>query len=159
MRDGDFVLAKQSSPARKRAPGRKPRTKRPTGKGTGAGLPASKKSSGLSEWLSPKNIQESIKSVNNVRGIVKNCLNYLQQADQMLETFYVTSNSLRETGVLDKIVKSRGKNLTTEDFTGILAALMSSPLGGHLFKSMAGGSDEPDSSQPQGSPAPPNTQG
>lgn len=148
LRDGDVILAKQtptpSPPPRRRPPtARRPARKvRPkAGAGTPA-TPAKRKSRGLTEWLTPKNIQKSLTSVSNLRGMVKNGLQYLQQADKMLETFYVTSNSLRESGVLEKLVKSRGKNLTTEDFTGILAALMSSPLGGQLFKAMSGGSSD-----------------
>lgn len=99
---------------------------------TGAG------SNKLSKLLTPENVQESIKGVGNLRKMVKSGLGYLQQADQVLETLYATSNSLRETGVLDKLIKQRGKNLSTEDFTNILMALMSSPIGGQLFKGSGG---------------------
>lgn len=85
--------------------------------------------------LSPKNLQESLKTVGNLRTMVKNWMQYLHQADQLLDTIFLTSNSLKETGVLDKLIKSKGKNLKTEDFTNILMALMNSPVGAHLFKS------------------------
>ncbi|WP_245575855.1 hypothetical protein [Alicyclobacillus contaminans] len=84
--------------------------------------------------LSPKNLQDTLKSVGNLRGTVKNWLQYLQQADQLLDTLYVASNSLKETGVLDKLVKHKGRNLNTEDFTNILMALMNTPVGAQLFK-------------------------
>lgn len=144
----DIGLAKQTN-SPKRNPVRRPastsnakqRAKKPAA--TIAPIkPGAKKSGGLSDLLSPKNLTESLKTVNGLRGTVKNWLRYLQQADQMLETFYVTSTSLRETGVLEKLIKNKGKNLTTEDLTGILAALMSSPIGGQLFKSSGDGDDK-----------------
>ncbi|MCL6631960.1 MAG: hypothetical protein K6T63_04935 [Alicyclobacillus herbarius] len=95
----------------------------------------------LSKLLSPKNLQESLKTVGTLRNFVKNGLNYLQQADRLLDTLYVTSNSLKESGVLEKIIKNRGRNLTTEDFTNILMALMNSPLGGQVLKGSGGGGD------------------
>jgi hypothetical protein len=107
----------------------------------------------LSKLLSPENIQETIKSVGNLRTQVKKWMVYLQQADQVLDTIFVTSNSLRETGVLDKIVKQRGKNLSTEDFTNILVALMNSPAGSQLLKSVGGGGNEGEAEEPVASPA------
>ena len=92
----------------------------------------------LSKLLSPKNIGESVKTVTNLRSMVKNWMRYLGQADQVLDTLFVTTNSLKESGVLEKIAKQKGKNLNTEDFTNVLIALMNSPIGGQLFK----GSDE-----------------
>ncbi|GGJ02740.1 hypothetical protein GCM10010885_10110 [Alicyclobacillus cellulosilyticus] len=113
--------------------------------------PAPKK--GLSALLSPENMQESMKAVGNLRRFIRSCAQYLQQADQMLETFYVTSNALKETGVLEKLVKHRGKNLSTEDFANILAALMNSPLGAQLFKGAGGG----ESRETQSTSAPRNS--
>jgi hypothetical protein len=100
-----------------------------------------KKKSGLGKFLSPQNIQESLKSVGNLRSMVKNWLGYLQQADTLLDTVYATSNSLKDSGVLEKIVKQRGKNMTTDDFTSILIALMNSPVGSQVLKSMGSKSD------------------
>ncbi len=143
----DIGLAKQTNIRRNasRRPSGTSNAKQRAKKPASASTPAksvAKKSGGLSDLLSPKNLSESLKAVNGLRGTVKHWLRYLQQADQMLETFYVTSNSLRETGVLEKLVKNKGKNLTTEDLTGILAALMSSPIGGQLFKSSGDGDDK-----------------
>lgn len=130
---------------------KRPGTKAGAGKGrpktgsqatsTGKKPAAQSKNSSLSQLLSPKNLQESLKTVGNLRGTVKNWMRYLQQAEQMLDTFYVTSNSLKESGVLDKLVKYKGRNLTTEDFTSILVALMNSPIGGQIFKGSAAGDD------------------
>ncbi|QSO47649.1 hypothetical protein [Alicyclobacillus mengziensis] len=144
---------------------RKPKARRPAAKTSNlpsakSGTSAKSKNSSLSKLLSPENIQETIKSVGNLRTQVKKWMVYLQQADQVLDTIFVTSNSLRETGVLDKIVKQRGKNLSTEDFTNILVALMNSPAGSQLLKSMGGGSSESESeSEPQESVPSPAGQG
>lgn len=91
--------------------------------------------------------------MGNLRTQVKKWMVYLQQADQVLDTIFVTGNSLRETGVLDKIVKQRGKNLSTEDFTNILVALMNSPAGSQLLKSIGGGSSESEAQESVASPA------
>jgi hypothetical protein len=102
--------------------------------------PTGKAAKGLGHLLSPKGIQETLKTVGSLRTSVKQWLQYLQQADQILDTIFITSSSLKETGVLEKIVKQKGKNLSTEDFTNILIALMNTPIGGQLLKS--GGSTE-----------------
>lgn len=124
--------------------------------GSASGSTTAKKPSGLSKLLSPKNIQQSLKTVGSLRNVVKNWLQYLQQADQVLDTFYVTSNSLKETGVLDKIVKSRGKNLTSEDFTNVLVALMNSPMGSQLLRSIGGRDKEVSAPATSATPAAPN---
>lgn len=108
-----------------------------------------KKKSSIGKFLSPQNIQESLKSVGNLRSMVKNWLGYLQQADTLLDTVYATSNSLRDSGVLEKIVKQKGKNMTTDDFTSILIALMNSPVGSQVLKSMTGSSDSTSNSAEQ----------
>lgn len=147
-RRSDFQLAKSNQPKALPAP-RKPGAVKKTGPAKkksltqGSGQPAGKtgkKSSGLSNLLTPEHIQDSLKSVGTLRKSLKSWLNYLQQADQMLETIYVTSNSLKETGVLDKLIKQRGKNLTTDDFTNILIALMNSPVGSQVLKGSGGDS-------------------
>lgn len=103
-----------------------------------------KRAAPLSQLLTPKTLQESVKTVTNLRGMVKTWLQYLNQADQVLDTLFVTTNSLKESGVLDKLVKQRGKNLTTEDFTNVLMALMNSPLGGQMLKGLGdNGETEP----------------
>ncbi|WAH36903.1 hypothetical protein [Alicyclobacillus dauci] len=128
---------------------RKPTTSQNQGKKrsaqvqSGGTSSSQKKPSNLSKLLSPKNVQETVKTVGNLRGMVKNWLGYLQQADRVLDTVFVTTNSLKESGVLDKLVKNKGKNLSTEDFTSILGALMSSPIAsGFLGGGGGSGSDE-----------------
>ncbi|MDQ0191390.1 hypothetical protein JI721_05960 [Alicyclobacillus cycloheptanicus] len=131
----DIRLAKGNlrQPAKSaRRPARRKPVARPRPKSRPATVTPAKKNH-LGDLLTPKNIQESIKSVGSLRNTVKNWMKYLQQADQILDTLFVTSNSLRESGVLDKLVKNKGKNLTTEDFTNVLMALMNSPLGSQVL--------------------------
>ncbi|MBX6352063.1 MAG: hypothetical protein IRZ10_01910 [Thermoflavifilum sp.] len=101
-------------------------------------------------------LQDSLKTVGNLHGMVRKGLNYLQQADQILETVVVTGNSLKETGILDKLTKRRGKDLTTDDFTNLLIALMNSPVGHRFFKSLGakdGQSSGATANPPGGPPA------
>lgn len=135
------------APSTRTAAKKRPVKKKPKKNAVATQAPAkaSTKGNSLSKLLSPENLQETLKSVGTLRGQVKNWLRYLQQADQVLDTVFVTSTSLRESGVLDKIIKQRGKNLSTEDFTNILVALMNSPAGSQIFKSFAGGGNEEDS--------------
>jgi hypothetical protein len=117
----------------------------------GSTLPATKKSTSLSQLLTPKNLQESLKTVVNLRTMVKNWLQYLNQADQVLDTLFITSSSLKESGVLEKLVKQKGKNLTTEDFTNILIAFMNSPLGGQFLKGVGSGQNKNEQTPAQAS--------
>jgi hypothetical protein len=136
---------KRARPGAKRNAGL-PAVRQPGNPSTGKKEKAAK---GLGHLLSPKGIQETLKTVGSLRTSVKQWLQYLQQADQILDTIFITSSSLKETGVLEKIVKQKGKNLSTEDFTNILIALMNTPIGGQLLKS--GGSTEtqpPESGSP-----------
>lgn len=139
----DIRLAKQPMQKNPRKPvGRRPpkvKPKAPLLPATNAG---SSSKNQISKLLSPKNLQQSIKTVGNLRNSVKSWIQYLNQADQMLDTLFVTSSSLKESGVLDKLVKQKGKNLTTDDFTSILIALMNSPIGGQLFKSSSSEDEE-----------------
>lgn len=120
--------------------------KTPARSGGRSGAPAQAKAGNKapapSQLLTPKNMQDTLKTVGNLRNMVKNWLNYLQQADKMLDTFYVTTGALKESGVLDKLLKFKGRNLTTEDFTNILAALLSSPLAEGFLKGSGGNSGE-----------------
>ncbi|MCL6636551.1 MAG: hypothetical protein K6T26_01270 [Alicyclobacillus sp.] len=141
----------QRSPRRTTAALPAPRRHRPAA----ASPPAAKSSqpgTGLSKLLNPKNLQDSLKAVNNLRTTVKHWLGYLQQADQLLDTLHSTTQQLRETGVLEKLVKHRGKNLTTEDYTNLLVALMNSPLGSQFMKSLHG--SHPDQPPAEGSTSP-----
>lgn len=130
--------------AKKAPPKRKPPAIRPV---KIPPKPPAKKPSGLSKLLSSENIQETVKTVGNLRGMVKNWVQYLNSADQMLDNLFLTTNSLKETGVLDKLVKHKGRNLSTDDYTNILIALMNSPIGGQVLKGLGGGNKQSDTSE------------
>lgn len=95
----------------------------------------------LGKVLTPKNFQESMNSITSLRGFFKQVSKYVQQADNLLDTLFVTANSLQESGVLKKLAESKGKNLGTSDLTNILMALMNSPLGSNIFKRLGNGDD------------------
>ncbi|MHB1629485.1 MAG: hypothetical protein ACYCVB_14115 [Bacilli bacterium] len=111
----------------------------------------------LGKLLTPKNFQESMNSITSLRGFFKQVSKYVQQADNLLDTLFVTANSLQESGVLKKLAESKGKKLGSSDLTNILMALMNSPLGNNIFKRIGSGDDakteEP--SQTQTAAAPP----
>jgi len=94
---------------------------------------------GLGKALTPKNLEESLGSIVSLRNFCKQCMRYVQQADTLLDTLFVTTNSLKESGVLSKLAESKGKNLNTSDFTNILMALMNSPMGNNIFKKLGSG--------------------
>jgi hypothetical protein len=150
--------ARRASSARRRpAPARKKNAARRAASGLIPTPSATPNTGTLSRLFSAKNLQESLKSVGNLRTTVKNWLQYLQQADQILDTLHITSNSLKETGILEKLVKHKGKNLSTEDFTNILIALMNTPIGAQLFKSDNQGASSGAAANPiPPSGAPPN---
>lgn len=136
--------SKSASPARKA----RPSNRAPSMPEIAGRTPARRN---LANLLSPQGIQQTLKSVTNLRTMVKNWLGYLQQADQLLDTLHSTTHSLRETGVLDKLIKYKGRNLTTDDYTNILIALMNSPLGSQILKSAGGGNQD---ATPSAAPAP-----
>ncbi|SIS73247.1 hypothetical protein [Alicyclobacillus vulcanalis] len=144
---------------------RRPHSRSGGRSGASAQAKSGAKPPATSQLLTPKNMQDTLKTVGNLRGMVKNWLNYLQQADKMLDTFYITTGALKESGVLDKLLKFKGRNLTTEDFTNILAALLSSPLAEGFLKGSGGNGNENSAAQePAGAaqsapaaPSPPNT--
>jgi len=117
-----------------------------TGKGTGKALGkglakgiTTEALGGLGKALTPKNLEESLSSIVSLRSFCKQCMRYVQQADTLLDTLFVTTNSLKESGVLSKLAESKGKNLNTSDFTNILMALMNSPMGSNIFKRLGSG--------------------
>lgn len=98
-----------------------------------------KQSQTLSQLLTPKNIQNSFKAVDNLRSTVKNWLSYLQQADVWLDSIYGTTTSLKEAGILEKLTSKKKGKLTTEDFTTIFATILNTPLGGRMLQGLGGG--------------------
>ncbi|MCY0876862.1 MAG: hypothetical protein OWT28_11420 [Firmicutes bacterium] len=115
--------------------------KKGTARAKGKGL-STEALGGLGKALSPKNIEESLGSIVSLRSFCKQCMKYVQQADTLLDTLFVTGNSLKESGVLSKLAESKGKNLNTSDFTNILMALMNSPMGNNIFKKLGSGDGE-----------------
>ncbi len=89
--------------------------------------------------MSPKNMEESLTTISTLRNFCKKCIQYVQQADGLLDTLYVTTNSLQESGVLKKLSETKGKNLSSADLTTMLMALMNSPLGNSFFKRLTNG--------------------
>lgn len=114
---------------------------------------------GLSKLLSPKNFDQSMDTITNLRAFCRQCVKYVQQADNVLDTLFVTGNSLKETGVLKKLTESKGKNLSTDDLTNILLSLMNSPLGATIFQRISGGKDSADGSAAPSPPALPSANG
>lgn len=94
---------------------------------------------GLGKLLSPKNFDQSMDTIANLRALCRQCVKYVQQADSVLDTLFVTGSSLKETGVLKKLAESKGKNLSTDDLTNILLSLMNSPIGATIFQRMGSG--------------------
>lgn len=111
-----------------------PSSSTPTSKETGK-----KTGKKFSKLLTPKNFEESLGTIVSLRTFCKNCLRYVQQADNLLDTLFVMGNSLQDSGVLKKLSEFKGKNLNTGDFTNILMALMNTPVGAGLFKRLSGG--------------------
>lgn len=100
---------------------------------------------------SPTFVQDTMRTLSHLRNLCKNCLKYVQQADSVLETLFSSANSLHETGLLQKLMQQRGKNLTANDWTTILLTLMNTPLGSSLLK-------KPGGDTPAGQKAPPSPQ-
>ncbi len=114
---------------------------------------------GLGKLLSPKNFDQSMDTISNLRSFCKQCIKYVQQADGVLDTLFVTGNSLKETGVLKKIAESKGKNLSTDDLTNILLSLMNSPLGATFFQRIGSGKNSAAADTAQAAPALPESAG
>ena len=89
-------------------------------------------------------MEDSLNTISTLRNFCKRCIRYVQQADGLLDTLYVTTNSLQESGLLKKLAETKGKNLNTADLTTMLMALMNSPLGNSFFKRFTSGADTSD---------------
>ncbi|WP_018130896.1 hypothetical protein [Effusibacillus pohliae] len=109
--------------------------------------PAAKSQSPGSSGL-PSNLF-SISNLNNLSALCKQCIKYLQQADLWLETMYKATNTLNETGILKKIMQSKGKDLSTGDLAGLLMAFMNTPLADQFFKGGSSGNSAPQESPPK----------
>ncbi|MFC4770169.1 hypothetical protein [Effusibacillus consociatus] len=134
----DKRRSKSSHPTRKKSEGRKPN-------------PGRKNTSSPANSL-PSTVL-SLENLGSLRTMCKNCIKYLQQADRLLDTLFIASNSLNETGLLKKIIQTKGKGLSTGDLTSLLFAFMNTPLAEQFFK--GGSSSEAAPEQPaEQKPAP-----
>jgi len=140
------VTRKPGTNANKRGSSNTAARKKGAGAAKGKGI-STEALGGLGKALSPKNIEESLGSIVSLRSFCKQCMKYVQQADTLLDTLFVTGNSLKESGVLSKLAESKGKNLNTSDFTNILMALMNSPMGNNIFKKLGSGSSDAGTAQ------------
>lgn len=93
----------------------------------------------------------SLDSIGDLRGKTKQWLQYLQQADRVLDTLYVAGNSMNESGLLQKIIKNKGKNLSTGDLASILTALINTPLAEQFLKGWGGSGESGTAEAPAGS--------
>jgi hypothetical protein len=89
----------------------------------------------------PPLVGNSIQTIASLRAMTKQALRYVQRADSMIDTLFSTASSLHESGVLQKLLQHRGKNLNTNDFSTILMSLLNSPIGGKLFERLGGSAD------------------
>lgn len=122
---------------------------------------ARKKTAGRKATPAPKNAAPpaarlpsnllSISSLSQLSTLCKQCIKYLQQADIWLDTLYRASNTLNETGLLKKIMQTKGKGLSTGDLAGLLLAFMNTPLADQFFK---GGASDTAQSQETAKSAP-----
>ncbi len=120
---------------------KKTTAKKRTVSNTPKSTPTDALGNGLGTILSPKNFKESINTISTLRGWSKQMAKYVHQADNLLDTLFITANSLQESGVLKKLAETKGKKLNTGDLTSILMALMNSPLGNTVFKKLSGNED------------------
>ncbi|MBE3552363.1 MAG: hypothetical protein IMX06_05830 [Kyrpidia tusciae] len=143
----------KSSPRSSRVPAPRSRTPSParkSGRSPGTvkkSLKADPPATLPSVRLSPRFIQDSINSLGNLRKLTKQALQYVQQADTMIETLFSTANSLNESGILQKLIQHRGRNLSTADLAAILGALLNSPIGNRLFERIGGDGQAPPPSE------------
>ncbi|MCI0183317.1 MAG: hypothetical protein OWR52_10915 [Acidibacillus sp.] len=137
--------AKKNAPAGKKNASGKKRTA--SSKAITKSTPSDSVGHGLGDMLSPKNFKESMNTISTLRGWSKQVAKYVHQADNLLDTLFITANSLQESGVLKKLSETKGKNLSTGDLTSILMALMNSPLGNTVFKKLGGNDSASDESK------------
>jgi hypothetical protein len=147
--------ARAANAARRRPVSRTPsipggRRATPTTSKSNASAGANKPTAGASAFknlgqiLTPKNFDDSMSTINNLRNFCRQAGKYVQQADTLLETLFATGTSLKESGVLKKLAETKGKNLSTGDLTNILLSLMNTPIGANLLR--RGSSGDADSS-------------
>jgi len=67
------------------------------------------------------------------KALCQQCMKYVDHADSVLSTLFITTHSMTETGVLDKLKQKNLKKLQPSEVSSVLMALMNSPIGRKLF--------------------------
>ncbi|MFD2170324.1 hypothetical protein [Tumebacillus lipolyticus] len=88
---------------------------------------------------SPTFYEDSIKSLGQLRSLCKQCVTYMQRADQMMDSLHGVGSNLHSAGVLPKLMKGNVKELTTGDWASLLMAFLNSPISGAIFGGGGGG--------------------
>lgn len=91
---------------------------------------------------SPTFVEDSIKSIGQLRTLCKQCMTYMQRADQIFDGLHGVGSHLHSAGVLPKLMQGNVKELTTGEWAAILMALLNSPLSGALLGGGGGGEGE-----------------
>jgi hypothetical protein len=117
----------------------------PVPKRSGTGKTKSKSSFHLQlpDPKSPTFLQDSLQGITTLQQFCQQCLGYVQQATTMLDQVQGTAKSLHEAGIWQRLVETKGKNLSTGDLTNMLMVLMSTPIGGTLMKRLGPKDTEP----------------
>jgi len=128
-----LVAADLQVPAKKKKrkpsrPASKPRSKKPPLPG-GASFPSFQ----LPSPKSPTFYDDSIKAIANLRNLCKTCIGYVSRADQLFDGLHGVGSQLHQAGVLPKIAGGKFKDLTSNEWTAVLMALLNSPLSGFLL--------------------------
>ncbi|MCX7569664.1 hypothetical protein OS242_06780 [Tumebacillus sp. DT12] len=138
IHDITLVAADLKVPAKtkKKRPSRpaKPRSKKPPLPG-GASFPSFQ----LPSPKSPTFYDDSVRAIANLRNLCKQCIGYVSRADQLFDGLHGVGSQLHQAGVLPKIAGGKFKDLTSNEWTAVLMALLNSPLSGFL---LGGGAPE-----------------
>lgn len=145
----EFQLAaaevKAKPPAKKTAtkPASKKRTNAAPAKKKRPPLPggASFPSFQLPNPKSPTFYDDSIRTMSSLRRLCKQCMGYMQKADQWIDHLHGFGSHLHQAGVLPKISQGNFKDMTTSEWGTLLMALMNSPFSSMLLG--AGGQAKP----------------
>ena len=87
---------------------------------------------------SPTFYDDSVRTMTNLRKICKQCVGYMQKADQWIDHLHGFGSHLHKAGVLPKLSQGNFKDLSMDEWGSLLMALMNSPFSGLLL----GGGEE-----------------
>ncbi|MDB5085749.1 MAG: hypothetical protein JWN30_2635 [Bacilli bacterium] len=91
----------------------------------------------LPDLKSPTFLQDSLQGITTLQQFCQQCLGYVQQATSMMDQLQGTAKSLHEAGIWQRLVETKGKNLSAGDLTNMLVALMNTPIGGTILKNLS----------------------